>query len=138
MVTYVARLEVDNADLNLRPGMTAVATIVATERIDVWLVPNTALRFTPTASAAAAGKSSGGNILSSMMPRLPGSSRAKVAGVENKASGARQIWVLRDGQAVAVSVQTGISDGRLTEVSGDQLVPGMAVITDQRSTGGAS
>ena len=138
VVTYVARLEVDNADLNLRPGMTAVATIVATERIDVWLVPNTALRFTPTASAAAAGKSAGGNILSSMMPRPPGSSRTKVAGVESKAPGARQIWVLRDGQAVAVSVQTGISDGRLTEVSGDPLTPGMAVITDQRSTGGAS
>ena len=138
VVTYVATLDVDNADLDLRPGMTAVATIVATERIDVWLVPNTALRFTPTASAAAAGKSSGSNILSSMMPRPSSSSRTKVAGVEDKAPGARQIWVLRDGQAVAVTVQAGISDGRLTEVSGDQLTPGMAVITDQRSTGGAS
>ena len=35
-----------------------------------------------------------------------------------------------------VSVQTGISDGRLTEVSGDRLEPGLAVITDQRSAGG--
>ena len=138
VVTYVATLDVDNADLDLRPGMTAVATIVATERIDVWLVPNTALRFTPTASAAAAGKSSGSNILSSMMPRPSSSSRTKVAGVEDKAPGARQIWVLRDGQAVALPVQTGISDGRLTEVSGDQLAPAMAIITDQRSTGGAS
>jgi HlyD family secretion protein len=40
------RLEVDNADLSLRPGMTATATITATERQDVLLVPNTALRFT--------------------------------------------------------------------------------------------
>jgi len=138
VVTYVATLEVNNADLDLRPGMTAVATIVATERVDVWLVPNTALRFSPTASASAAGKSSGGSILSKMMPRPPSSSRAKVAGVESKVPGARQIWVLRDGQAVEVPVQSGISDSRLTEVSGDQLTPGMAVITDQRSTGGAS
>lgn len=138
VVTYVTTLDVDNADLDLRPGMTAVATIVATERVDVWLVPNTALRFSPTSSAAAAGKSSGGSILSSMMPRPSSSSRAKVAGVESKTPGARKIWVLRDGQAVAVSVQTGISDGRLTEVSGDQLTSGMAVITDQRSAGSSS
>lgn len=138
VVTYVATLEVNNADLDLRPGMTAVATIVATERDDVWLVPNTALRFTPTASAAAAGKSSGGSILSSMMPRLPSSSRAKVAGVESKTPGMRQIWVLRDGQAVSIPVETGISDGRSTEVSGEGLTEGLSVITDQRSAGGAS
>jgi HlyD family secretion protein len=35
---------------------------------------------------------------------------------------------------VAVPVQTGISDGRMTEVSGDNLTPGMAVITDQRTS----
>jgi HlyD family secretion protein len=53
VVTYTTRLEVDNADLSLRPGMTATATITATERQDVLLVPNTALRFTPTGSAPA-------------------------------------------------------------------------------------
>jgi HlyD family secretion protein len=37
-----------------------------------------------------------------------------------------------------VPVQTGISDGRMTEVSGEGLTPGMAVITDQRSAGAAS
>ena len=137
VVTYVATLDVDNSDLALRPGMTAVATIVATERNDVLLVPNTALRFSPTAAAGASTPSSSGGILSKMMPRPPRSSSTKTAGTENKAPGSRQIWVLREGQPVPVSVQTGISDGRLTEVSGDTLEPGMAVITDQRSTGGA-
>ena len=47
VVTYLTYLDVDNADLSLRPGMTATATITATERNDVLLVPNTALRFTP-------------------------------------------------------------------------------------------
>lgn len=135
VVTYVATLDVDNSDLALRPGMTAVATIIATERDGVLLVPNTALRFSPTSSAAAASGSSS-SILSKMMPR-PSSSRTKVAGTDSKAPGARQIWVLRDGQAVAVAVQTGISDGRNTEVSGDSLSPGMAVITDQRSASAA-
>lgn len=134
VVTYVTTLDVDNTDLSLRPGMTAVATIVATERNDVLLVPNAALRFSPT-SAAAAGVASGNTILSRMMPRRP--RNAKVAGDDDRAPGARRIWVLRDGQAVAVAVRTGINDGRVTEVSGDDLVPGMLVITDQRSAGAA-
>ena len=136
VVTYVTTLDVDNGDLSLRPGMTAVATIVATQREDVLLVPNTALRFSPGAGAAAAARgASGSSILSRMMPRPPGGG-AKVAGTDSKSSGARQIWVLREGQPVAVPVQTGISDGRLTEVSGEGLAPGMAVITELRSMGG--
>jgi HlyD family secretion protein len=131
VVTYVTKLDVDNADLSLRPGMTAVATIVATERSDVLLVPNTALRFTP-ATTTAASKSSGGSILSKMFPSRPRST--KTAGTNDKAPGKRTLWVLRDGQAVGVPVQTGISDGRMTEVSGDNLTPGMAVITDQRTS----
>ncbi|MBU0769844.1 MAG: efflux RND transporter periplasmic adaptor subunit [Gammaproteobacteria bacterium] len=138
VVTYVATLDVDNGDLSLRPGMTAVATIVATEHDDVLLVPNTALRFSPTAAAAANRSPGSSSILSKMMPRPPGSSSTKVAGAESKAPGTRQIWVLQEGQPVAVQVQTGISDGRVTEVAGENLTPGMAVITDQRSAGAAS
>ncbi len=138
VVTYTTTLDVDNADLALRPGMTAVASIVATERNDVLLVPNSALRFSPQSTPAAAADDSGGSILSKMMPRPPRrNNRTKVAGSENSAPGARQLWILRDGEAVAVSVQTGISDGRVTEVSGKDLVPGTAVITDQRSAGAA-
>ncbi|MFZ3126893.1 MAG: efflux RND transporter periplasmic adaptor subunit, partial [Rhodoferax sp.] len=48
---------------------------------------------------------------------------------------AKQVWVLKDGQAVAVTVMPGISDGRMTEVSGEELQEGMAVITDQRAAG---
>lgn len=135
VVTYTATLDVDNRDLTLRPGMTAVASIVATERRGVLLVPNTALRFSPTAAGAAIASSSGSSILSRMLPRPPGSRSAKVAGAESKAPGMRQLWVLQDGRPVAVQVQTGISDGRMSEVSGAQLTPGMAVITDQRSAG---
>lgn len=66
VVTYLARLEVRNEDLSLRPGMTASATIRSTERNDVLLVPNAALRFTPvgmqaptTPGAAAEGRPAG-------------------------------------------------------------------------------
>ena len=53
VVTYLTYLDVDNSDLSLRPGMTATATITATQRNDVLLVPNSALRFEPTATGAA-------------------------------------------------------------------------------------
>ncbi|MBU6467033.1 MAG: efflux RND transporter periplasmic adaptor subunit [Burkholderiales bacterium] len=135
VVTYVTTLKVDNSDLALRPGMTAVATIVATERKDVLLVPNTALRFSPVGSAPAKGGSAqSGGILSKMMPRPPRSG-AKTVRSDSNSPGTRQIWLLKDGQPEALSVTTGISDGRVTEVSGEGLEPGLPVITDQRSSG---
>jgi len=136
VITYTTWLEVDNTDLSLRPGMTAASTIVATERNDVLLVPNTALRFTPAVAAApAAAASGGGGIVSSLIPRMPRSGARRGAGGGGTA--ARQIWILKDGQAVAMAVTPGISDGRMTEVSGPELKEGLAVITDQR-TGGAT
>lgn len=54
VVTYLARLEVRNDDLSLRPGMTASSTIRSSERKDVILVPNAALRFTPVGMQAPA------------------------------------------------------------------------------------
>ncbi|MBC7956848.1 MAG: efflux RND transporter periplasmic adaptor subunit, partial [Cytophagales bacterium] len=49
------------------------------------------------------------------------------------AAAARQVWVLRDGAPVAIAVTPGITDGRMTEVSSEQLQAGLQVITDQRS-----
>lgn len=138
VVTYTTTLAVDNEDLSLRPGMTAVATIVAVERNDVLLLPNTALRFSPTSSAPQSGATSSSSILSKMMPRPPRSSSVKTATEEKAAPGARKIWVLVDGNAKPINVQTGISDGRMTEITGGELQAGMAVITDQRSAGAGS
>ncbi|MES2244523.1 MAG: efflux RND transporter periplasmic adaptor subunit [Pseudomonadota bacterium] len=134
VVTYVTYLEVNNTDLSLRPGMTAAATIIATERIGVLLVPNTALRFTPTQADSPAAAASDGSFVSKLMPRMPRTSARKPADTTGGA-GTRQVWVLKDNQATAVSVKTGISDGRMTEVTGDGLQEGMAVITDQQTAG---
>ena len=138
VITYTTWLNVDNSDLSLRPGMTAAATIVATERKDVLLVPNTALRFTPAPTAdspAAAASASSSSFVSKLMPRMPRTAARRPT--DGAATGLRQVWVPRDGQAVAVTLKTGISDGRMTEVSGDGLQEGMAVITDQRASAAA-
>jgi HlyD family secretion protein len=141
VVTYTTYLDVDNTDLSLRPGMTATATIASAERHGVVLVPNTALRFTP-ASATSGGApgateqgGSGGGIVASLMPRMPAPSARKNNGTDTnpQASGARQVWILRNGQPAPVNVVPGLTDGHMTEVTSTELEPNMQVITDQRA-----
>jgi HlyD family secretion protein len=47
VVTYDAVIEVDNADLKLKPGMTANVSIIIARRDNVIKIPNAALRFRP-------------------------------------------------------------------------------------------
>ncbi len=133
VVTYLTYLDVDNTDLSLRPGMTATATIVATERSDALLVPNAALRFAPTAAVAAKKGIASGIAFGPPKPE----SRRKGAADRASTANARQVWVLPgEGQApVAVAVQPGISDGRMTEIIGGELKVGMQVITAQKAAG---
>jgi HlyD family secretion protein len=134
VVTYLTYLDVSNDDMSLRPGMTASASIVALQRSNVLMVPNTALRFSPTsAAAAAAATAAKGGAFANLGPRLPGGNRRSAAQGASTA-GAKEVWVLRQGQAVAVSVVPGISDGRHTEITGGDLADGMQVITEQKST----
>ncbi len=46
--TYTVVIDVDNTDGKFMPGMTATITITANEKKDVLLVPNEALRFSPS------------------------------------------------------------------------------------------
>ena len=129
VVTYLTYMDVDNADLALRPGMTATSTITATQRHDVLLVPNAALRFAPTEAPAAAAKK---GIASGLMMGPPRNAKRSAAAGASTAL-ARQVYVLRDGAPVALAVTPGISDGRMTEITGGELQAGMQVITDQKT-----
>jgi HlyD family secretion protein len=137
VVTYVTYLDVDNADLTLRPGMTATATITATERQNVLLVPNTALRFTPAQPGEKQAQSGGGaNIVGSLVPRMPqraGGGGQRRGGDAATPGGQKQLWVLQDGKPAPLRVTTGITDGRMTEVSGEGLQEGLLVVTEQRA-----
>jgi HlyD family secretion protein len=133
VVTYLTYLDVDNADLALRPGMTATATITATQRNNVLLVPNSALRFTPGegGEAGPAKKS----MAASLLPRMPGNTTRRPAAQGASTANAKQVWVLpKDGQGppVAVPVVPGISDGRMTEITGGGLQAGMRVVTARK------
>ena len=47
------------------------------------------------------------------------------------------IYVLRNGQAQQLTVRTGLTDGRRTEILSDNLTESDQVITEQRSAKGS-
>jgi len=124
VVTYKTVLAVANADLALRPGMTATASIITANRENVLLVPNAALRFTPPLAAEPKAE---GSFVSNLMPRPPAGPKKQTGKLEG---GAQQVWVQTENGPQAVPVKTGVSNGRLTEIIGGDLKAGMAVITD--------
>lgn len=128
VVAYTAVLSVANPDELLRPGMTATADIVTTEKRNVLLVPNAALRFSPD-SAASGG---GGGIAGAIVPTRP--RRGNRAGREVAIGrGSRQTVYVKDaaGKPQPIQVVVGDTNGSQTEVSGAGLRAGMQVITGQ-------
>jgi HlyD family secretion protein len=147
VVTYDAVIDVDNADLKLKPGMTANVTFVYAEKDDVLRIPNAALRFRPTPELLARvrgdrGDKDGGGTGGAKAWR-GGAGRGRggapgggaVGGREEGRSNRRTVWVLRGGQPQAIPVTTGISDGSLTELSAGDLHEGDEVITDAPDSG---
>jgi len=140
VVAYTAELSVDNPDLQLRPGMTATAEIVTTERRNVLLVPNAALRWSPERDAAAQAGQPGG-VTSVLVPR---GGRRGGAGRGGRAArevtigrGSRQtVYVLgADGNPTPVQVVVGESNGSVTEITSGGLTEGQEVITARLAAG---
>lgn len=126
VVTYRAILSVDNSALLLRPGMTATAEITVAEVTDAVLIPNAALRFSPPEVDTT--EKSGGSGLLGLLIRRPSDTPSATPALS--VDGSRQIWVLKNGTAVAVTVQTGATDGDRTVITGGDIAPGAKIITD--------
>ena len=114
VITYDVVLDVDNAGLLLKPGMTATVGIVTARRQNVLRVPDQALRFEP--GALAAPKASWGG-----------------AGPGERARAGSRVWVLRDGKPVAVPLRVGLDDDTYAEVLGGAIRQGDAVIVGEQS-----
>ncbi len=129
VVTYETELEVINADLSLRPGMTATVDIRVLEADNVFVVPNAVLRFSPSeADQTVAEPEQRMSFVQTLTPRFPrrmGNNRRSSSTDDGERS---NIWVLANGIPVRVEVRAGITDGRRTEISGDGLRDGMQVI----------
>ncbi|HMA81393.1 MAG TPA: efflux RND transporter periplasmic adaptor subunit, partial [Candidatus Binatia bacterium] len=68
------------------------------------------------------------SLISRLFPRPPRASRTPETG--DAKSKQQRVYVLRDGQPLAVSVVTGSTDGVMTEITGGDIALGSAVITD--------
>ena len=126
VVSYEARLAVDNPQGLLRPGMTATATIATKSTGQAMLVPNAALRFDPGEQKGASG--------GVFNPQIGLEEQEQQSGI---GVGSRQkVQVLQeDGTLRAVDVVTGQSDGRRTVVRSSDPKPGMKVVTGLRAQG---
>jgi HlyD family secretion protein len=128
VVTYDVVIDVKNEDLALFPGMTADAHIITAERSNVLRVPLPATRFNPeglSRSPRAGGQGREGGA------RPDRAEHQGASGEERHGRGTRaQIWLLRDGKLVSVRVHTGLDDGALIEVAGEDLKVGDVVVVN--------
>lgn len=162
VVTYTTIVAVENPELKLMPGMTATISIVTGEALDVLLVPNAALRFTPDLSQEEMRaifeemrSSSGGQnaqVTATKKPRGGNGeqgSEGQTAGGDRSAMGIRQggqqnsgqrqqrprVWVQDEsGKLGMVFLQTGVTDNSLTEIVAGDLGEGQLVITGTNVT----
>lgn len=133
VISYTAVLGVRNPDLVLRPGMTATAEIVTSEKRNVLVVPNAALRFAPGGSEAQQRNS----VTSVLMPR-PRRGRDNGQEVTIGRGSLQALYVIgSDGEPNARQIVVGDSNGSLTEVLSGNLRVGEKVITGQLAKGGS-
>lgn len=134
VVAYTARLTVANGNGLLRPGMTATADIVTTERKNVLLVPTAALRFQPDRGK----KKSGG--LTSVLgpPRI--SRRGSVDREMVIARGSSQtVYVLDEsGTPRPQEIVVGESNGSQAEIVRGKIGEGAEVVIGQYAAGQAA
>jgi HlyD family secretion protein len=128
VVTYETVLSLDNADLSLRPGMTATAVITVQKMENCVLVPNGALRFAPPAQQEQT-PGSGGGLLRRLLPGPPPAPPKAHADESGDAKRPR-VWTVRSGELVAIPVTVGSTDGIMTEIVGGDVEPGMMLVVD--------
>ncbi len=99
VVSYTVIVKVNNDEEKLMPGMTANVSLIVTEKNDILLVPNAALRFNPNVNTS---------VQAQMGPRRRG---GNVAAVETPG-----VYVLMNKKPVKIEVEKGITDGTRTEI----------------------
>jgi HlyD family secretion protein len=111
VVTYEVVISAPNKDLKLKPGLTANVTIYTLEKNDVLAVPSKALRFIPNEALLKKGE--------------------RIEDVEAPL----KVWTLEGNTFKAHKVETGTTNGMLTEiVSG--ISEGTDVLVDFKISGG--
>lgn len=111
VVTYEVVISAPNADLKLKPGLTANVTIYTAERKGVLSVPSKALRFTPQKETVGKMK------------------------ILDAANAKNKVWTIEGNSIVAHKVNIGMTDGTNTQIVGG-IAEGTKVITGLNVMGG--
>ena len=111
VVTYEVVISAPNVDLKLKPGLTANVTIFTLEKNDVLSVPAKALRFQPNEALLKEGQT-----------------------IED-CEGMRKVWTLENNVFKAHKVETGTTNGVMTEITGG-IAEGTEVLTEFNISGG--
>jgi HlyD family secretion protein len=117
VVNYTVVVSADNSRGKLLPGMTARLSFLTKSATNVLNVSNAALRFRPAATPVAVATTATTTGAGVPLQRSRGASR-----------GGTLYYVDAKGAVKSVNVQTGVTDGATTEVSGAGVVEGMRVI----------
>ncbi len=111
VVTYEVVISAPNKDLKLKPGLTANVTIFTLEKNNVLAVPSKALRF------------------------IPNEAFLKKGEVIDDCEGDHKLWTKEGNVFKAHKVETGTSNGVMTEIVGG-IQAGTEVLTDFNISGG--
>ena len=166
VVTYTVEIVADNSDETLLPYLTANVSFEVAQRNDILVVPNAALRWSPTDTnwiapdaRADAGGSGGGGMIGGGGQRWPRSARrGRIAHIGPNhrpvraspvaASEAGRAWHPAGSNAASSGSSTarwsarstsvlGVTDGLNTEVISDQLKEDQQVVTGEAVAGAA-
>ncbi len=116
VVTYEVVISAPNADMKLKPGLTANVTIFTSELNGVLSIPSKALRYSPEKETVG---------------------KRKIVDCNGK----NKVWTLEGNQVVAHAVKIGMTDGTHTQIlggitAGKQIITGIKMNTDEAETDG--
>lgn len=116
VVTYEVVISAPNADLKLKPGLTANVTIFTAERKDVLSVPSKALRFTPQKETV-----------------------GKMKIIDNNANAKNKVWTIENNAIVSHKVNVGMTDGTNTQIlsgipAGLKVITGLSISSEAEAT----
>lgn len=119
VVTYKVVISTSNADLKLKPSMTANVTIYTQQKSGVLSVPTKALRFTPAKETVG---------------------KMKIKDISNAKN---KVWTIEGNNIVAHQVNIGMSDGTHTQIvsgikQGQKVITGVDVKTDDAAADGSN
>lgn len=119
VITYTIEVNTDNTSGRLLPYLTANVSFIVAKHENVLMVPNAALRWSP-------------------QPEQLSEADQKLLDRTGKPKNRKQLWLLVNNQLKPAEATVGITNGTFTEVAGDGLKEGEAVIYGIQTADAAS